>query len=271
MRTHLLTHPSRWAWALVACTLALTACGGGGDMPVRVDAMIDGRPLAEATAGNPVPLYPERESVLSLELENVSDRPVEVRRVRLEGDVLSIDFLTYDVRVRTALAPGARRTLEVPLDFFDLERQANGYLRAHVRLYDGDRNRVSDNEFALDVRGSMLSTMGVFAITLIVLTAASAIRAVRDAKRRRLPPNRFQRGLRFMLPGLGLGLLLSVGFSVLRVFPLPALGWIPLTLAPTIAGFAIGYLVTKGPDDEPAEEDELDLEDAELVSIATER
>jgi hypothetical protein len=257
----------RNAAAVVCVGIALSACGGEGDEVLLVDASIDGRPLASATAGDPVPLRPTRESVLTLAIENPSAEPVEVKRVRIEGDMLSIDFLTYDVRVRTVLAPGARRTLEVPLDFFDLERQATGYLRANLRLYDADRTRVSDNEFAVDIRGSLLSTMGVFAMALLFLTGLTTLRAVRDAKRRLLPENRFQRGLRFLVPGLGLGLLLSVGFSILRIFPLPAIGWVPLTLVPAAIGFAIGYVLTKAPDTEPAEEDEADLEDQELADL----
>ena len=50
--------------------------------------------------------------------------------------------------------------------------------------------------------------------------------------RRTLPPNRFRRGLRFAASGLGIGLLLTVAFSVLRVFPLPSVAWWPLVRHP---------------------------------------
>ncbi len=179
--------PVRAIVVLAASVGLLAGCAGEADRTLSLDASIDGRRIAEATPRNPIPLRPTRESVLLVQMRNESDRPIEVRRVRLEGDVLSIDFLTYDVRVRTPLEPGATRSLEVPLDFFDLERQATGYLRAHLRLYDADRRAVAEEELVLDVRGSLLSTMGVFALTLLVLTAVSGVRAVRDAKRRRLP------------------------------------------------------------------------------------
>jgi hypothetical protein len=92
-----------------------------------------------------------------------------------------------------------------------------------------------------------------------VVTAALVALNIRDFRRGRLPEQRFGRAMRFLVPGLGFGRLLSIAFSVLRVFPLPATSWIPLTLAPTIAGFAIGFFLV--PARHPQEEDEDDEDD----------
>jgi hypothetical protein len=259
------TTGTRHLASICALIFVLGACSSGPKAALEVTGSIDGRPLAKATSGNPLALRPKKESVLALEMRNTTSKPIEVKRVRIEGDVLSITFLTYDVRVRTVIAPGETRALDVPLDFFDLDKQATGYVRAHLRLYDVQRRRISNDDFAIDIRGSIFSTMVFFALALLVLTLISTVRNVRDMKRRTLPANRFQRGLRFLIPGIGVGLLLSVGFSILRIFPLPAVGWIPLTLVPGAIAFAVGYFLTKAPNNELPEDDEADWEDDEIV------
>lgn len=259
--------------AIVGFTASLLAACGGPDVSddLLVEASINDTPVADATARSPLELDPAVESTLRLDITNEGDASVELARVRLEGVLLGLNFLSYDVRVRTVLSPGEQRMLDVPLDFFDLERQASGYLRAHVRTYDSDGTRTSSNELAVDIRGSIWSTMSLFAYALLVLTALSITKNVADAMRNRLPPNRFYRGTRFAVSGLGLGLLLSVAFSVLRIFPLPATGWVPLTLIPAVAAFALGYLVTPGATDEDEAWDgdhEDDLDDDDLLQSA---
>ena len=254
---------------LAITAIVLAGCGGGETSDqLQVTAAIDDQPLADATSRSPVPLDPERESTLRLTIDNPSDSSVDLERVRLEGELLGLNFLTYDVRVRTTIAAGQSTTLDVPLDFFDLEQQASGYLRAHVRTYDASDVRTSSNEFAVDIKGSATSTMNLFAYALLLLTVAGVAKNLRDTLRGRLPENRFHRGIRFLVPGLGFGLLLSVAFSVLRIFPLPAAGWVPLTLIPAVGAFTLGYLFTPSPpDDESVDEDREadDLDDDDLL------
>lgn len=259
---------------LLGLVVVLAGCGGSStERLFSVDAAIDGRSIADAGPSSPLRLDPREESTLSLTMTNRSDRTIEVRRVRLEGELLSLNFLTYDVRVLAAVAPGETRTVQIPLDFFDLERQASGYLRAFVRVYDADDRRVSDDGFALDIRGDATSTMTLFAAGLFLVTALLVALNVRDMRRRTMPEQRFARAMRFFVPGLGLGLLLSVAFSILRIFPLPATSWAPLTVLPALAGFAIGYALVPGPgdtvDDDEDEEDgdpSDDLDPDDLVA-----
>jgi hypothetical protein len=72
--------------------------------------------------------------------------------------------------------------------------------------------------------------------------AAAALAAAKGLAQRTLPPNRFQRALRFAVSGLGIGLLLTLAFSVVRVFPLPPVAWLPFLVIPTVIGFATGYM-----------------------------
>ncbi len=255
--------------AVVALIFALAACGDDESATqLDVEATIDGVSIADATATDPLALDPRTESELELTVTNPSDATVTVGHARLEGEMLGLTFLTYDTRLLLELGPGETRTLAVPLDFFDLEEQAHGYLRTWLRLYDeSDRARVANEEFVLDIRGNGISTMTVFAILLFAVTAASLAHNLWALRRNRLPQNRFARGARFAVTGLGVGLLLTVAFSVLRIFPLPTAGWIPLTILPAAIGFALGYL-SPGAADADAEDDDDDAFaiDEDLVS-----
>jgi hypothetical protein len=254
-----MTARARLTAIIIGFALVLSACGADDpDAVLDVDAAIDGVPIADSGPGDPQRLDPAVESVLSMTITNVSDADVEVGHVRLEGEMLGLTFLTYDTRVPLGLAPGETRELAVPLDFFDLESQAGGYLRSWVRLYadDADRTRLSSDEFVLDVRGDTLSTMSIFAILLALVTGLSMAHNLWALRRGTLPPNRFIRGMRLAVTGLGLGLLLSVAFSVLRIFPLPTSGWIPLTLLPAAIGFAVGYLLPGFVDDDVEDDDD---------------
>ncbi len=202
-------------------------------------------------------------------LTNDSDRSIDIQRVRVEGELLGLNFLTYDVRVRLTIAPGEVRAVDIPLDFFELERQASGYLRSFVRVYDDEGNRVGGVAFALDIRGNSTSMMVLFSLGLLAMTVTTAALNARDMRRGQLPEQRFARGIRFGVPGLGVGLMFSVAFSVLRIFPLPAAGWVPLTVLPAIAGFVIGYVVIPASTEtaeDPIDFDELD-DEAVLRSI----
>ncbi|MEZ5227717.1 MAG: hypothetical protein R2710_13900 [Acidimicrobiales bacterium] len=251
---------------LFGIAAVVASCGSSSDEDlVAVDATIDSLSIADASPSNPLPLDPREESTLALTLDNTTDRPVAVERVRVEGELLGLNFLTYDVRVRLTLEPGETRQLDVPLDFFELERQANGYLRSYVRIYDDSGGRVGGQSFALDIKGDSTSMMVLFSIGLFAITAATAALNMRDLRRGQLPEQRFARGVRFFVPGLGLGLMLSVAFSVFRIFPLPATSWVPLTVVPALAGFFIGYAVIPGPDDTAPIENLDDLDDEELL------
>lgn len=244
--------------AVLAALVLLPACSSSESSgALRVDARIDDTRLPDADSRNPVRLSPERSSVLALSLVNQTDEAVQVSHVRLEGDLLGLTFLTYDVRVLLDVPARGTRSVEIPLDFFDLDQQAHGYLRTHLRTYDEDRNRLSSDEFAVDVRGKPSSTMSIFALLLLAITAATAAYSLRDLARRTLPAHRMARGVRFLIPGLGVGLLLSAALSILRIFPLPTSGAVPLAVIPAVAAFAAGYVLTPGPD----VDDDLDPDD----------
>ncbi len=260
----------RLAAAVIAAASVLGACGNNSSDVVSVEASIDGISLDDADASDPLPLSTE-ESELVLTMTNTGEFAQTIRYLRLEGEMVGLTFLTYTTRVGVDLSPGEQRTVSVPLDFFDIDSQAHGFLRAKLALYapGADRELLGTDEFAVDVRGSVTSTMALFAALLLFATVATLFVNINGLARRTLPPNRFRRALRFAASGLGVGLLLTVAFSVLRIFPLPSVAWWPLLAIPTAIAFAAGY-VAPGAVDE-IDEEELDdlreLDDA-LAEVA---
>jgi hypothetical protein len=254
----------------VCAALVVSACGGSTDEVLEIDAAIDDIHLDDADASNPLPLSTE-ESQLSMTMTNTSDTTQAVRYLRLEGEMLGLTFLTYTTRIAVELGPGETREVRVPLDFFDIDSQAHGYLRSKLALYapGDDRQLLATTDFAVDVRGSVTSTMALFALLLFFVTAGSIFLNLQGLARRTLPPNRFRRGLRFAISGLGVGMLLTVAFSVLRIFPLPSVAWWPLLIIPTAVAFAAGYAAPGAGDDLDEEElDDLRELDETLAAVA---
>jgi peptidoglycan/LPS O-acetylase OafA/YrhL len=99
---------------------------------------------------------------------------------------------------------------------------------------------------------------GMFGLAVIVLTVLSLGGALLALARHQLPENRWRRGLRFLTPGLGVGLFAVFTLSAMRVLvPRPGV-WIPILLVTGGGAFLAGYL-TPSPDDEEENGDgELD-------------
>jgi hypothetical protein len=232
---------------LLAAALALalwppSPAGGQTADGLVVEGSIAGVALAEADSARPVPLDPHEPIPLQLTIRNRGRAIEEIRYVRLEGKALGLTFLTYDLGVRTTLAPGERTSLDTHLDFFDLERQATGYLGTVLRVYDADGHVLAEQRFVVDVRGDATSTLGLFAVAVLGLSVFSTGVLVGNTLRRRLPPNRFVRGLQFAIAGSAVGVTLSLGVAILRIASADVDAWVPVVFLPTAIAFAVGYL-----------------------------
>ncbi|MET0780697.1 MAG: hypothetical protein ABWZ16_04155, partial [Microbacterium sp.] len=203
---------------------------------------LDGRVARDRPGEEPIRLEPDEEIPLTIVVRNRGDETAKIARLRLEGAALGLQFLTYDVTLDERVPPGETRTITVPLDLYDLGDQATGYLPATVKVYDGDRNELAEQKFIVDVRGKGTSTLGIFAVALLVLAAVSAGALVYKFFRRQLSRNRAVRGLQFMLAGAAVGLTLALGLPILRITAIQPDGWIALALGPMAIGFALGYL-----------------------------
>lgn len=207
-----------------------------------VEAEINGRDIAGADDSSPIELDPTTAVPISITLRNAGSQTEDVRFVRLEGQALGLTFLTYDLGMRTSLAPGEETTFEAELDFFDLDEQATGYLGTSLRVYDADRLLLGQEDFVLDVKGRTTSTLGLFAFAVLGIAGFSITVLVLNTLRRRLASNRFVRGLQFAVAGAAVGVTLALGLAILRIDYANAEEWLPLVFLPTVIAFGIGYL-----------------------------
>jgi hypothetical protein len=237
-------HAVKVVMAAVALVALWAAPAAGADV-IEMEGSIGGQSLADSDPGDPAPIDPNNPSTLALELTNTGAEAVEVGHVRLIGKMLGITFVGYDVSTNFSIDPGETRSVEFPIELSDVDGQGHGFLRTEVVVYTPDRDQVGSIGFAIDVRGRPLSTMGVFAMLLLAITIGTALWNGYGITRRTVPVNAFLRGLRFAITGLGFGLMLAVGFSVLRIFPLPSTGWVPLVLVSTVAAIAVGRLLPR--------------------------
>ena len=233
------------------------------DEGVRIAATIDGRPARTAGERDPVKLRPKEVATLEVRVTNERTTQVEIRTVRLQGEVMALTFFAYDTSVNFTVAPGATETRTFELDLVGLGGQATGLIQGSVAVLDAERDMLASERLVVDVRGSLVSVYGLFGLALIVLTAVSLGGALLALARHRLPVNRWRRAVRFLTPGLGLGLLVVFTLSALRIFvPRPRL-WIPILLVSGAAFFVLGYLTPAPDDDDEGEDTEVDEETAD--------
>jgi hypothetical protein len=235
--------------SLIVVAIVASGCSTNADKSVvEFDGNLAQQPISGATPAHPIPLHHEEVTELSLDVTNTSDRPVTIAHVRLEGELLDLIFLTYDTGLHETLQPGEQRVLTFPIDFFDLKGQVHGLLRAQIGLYDPDRTPLATRSLVVDGRGGPWATMSTFNLVLLAFALASFGWNLYRLAQRRLPRNRFARGLRFLHSGTAAGLTLSAACSTLRIWPLSSTQWIMGTVVASLAGFAVGYL---SPDSDP--------------------
>lgn len=221
-------------------------------------ATIDGRQLADVDANEALRLEGEEETLVRVEVRNDGTEDVFIRSVRLDGRVMGLTFFSYETRVDLLVEPGSSGEREFVLDLIDLGGQANGLLPARLALLDADRQPVASQSFPADVRGSLASVYGVFGLGVAAITALLFGASIIRLATHRLSPNRWRRGIRFGIPGLGLGLTLTFTLSTLRVLTPSADKWLTLVLIFGAIMFIVGFCTpTPETGDEDEDEDEL--------------
>jgi hypothetical protein len=259
--------------ALAAMVAVLAVPMAAAAQPLlQLKVELDGRIARDRAGEKPIRLDPARKIPLRIAVHNAGDEPANIRHVRLDGEALGLQFLTYDVTVNERVPPGETRKITVPLDLYDLGNQATGYLPAAVRVYNARRDELASQKFVADIRGKATSTLGIFAIALLVLAFVSLGTLIYQLIRRQLSRNRALRGLQFMLAGAAVGLVLALGLPILRLTAIQPDGWIPLALGPMAIGFVLGYLAP-GPlsysIEEVHEEELLDIVATQAVERRT--
>ena len=266
---------ARLAVALVVALAVLAPTGpADGTTGVSLHASISGRGVDQGTERHPIRLEADAATALEVKVDNEGDQPVDVRTVRLSGRVMGLTFYAYDTSVHFTVDGHHTETRRFPLDLRDLAGQAIGLVPSSVAVLDENRHEIASQSFVADVRGKLRSVYGVFGIAIAVLTALWFAGALVALARGRLSTNRWRRGLRFLTPGLGLGLTLVFTLSALRVLAPQPSRWFPTVVVAAAVLFAIGYL-TPDPaagdlgDDEDDEDDDEDGDVGEEPPAAT--
>jgi hypothetical protein len=252
---------------VVVIVLALTALpiGAGAAGNVNLRAAIDGVQVARSTSAHPVKLSPTRPVQLEFSVANRGNRTVSIRTVRLDGRVLGLTFFNFETAMRLEVPPGDTETRTLALDLGSLTGQASGLIPSSVSLLDQHRSVIASQGMTVDVRGSIRSVYGLFGLAVGLLTILAFLRVILRLARGKLPENRWRRGMEFLVPGIGLGLLITFTLSALRVYAAGAGSWVPSVLVCSLAAFGIGYL---SPTPESSEDDEEEEEAAEEAEPA---
>jgi len=257
-------------WSMVAlCAFAIAPLfivtnglsSAGASSAVVVDGTINGQALSSSSQSNPVRIYPLRPAKIVLTVQNHSSRPVRIATVRLSGQVMGLTFFAFDNSVAFTVPPFRSVTSRYSIPLVGLNGQATGLLNGSLSVLNPNQQTLASQGLVVDVRGSLSSVYGVFGLAVALLTVFAFALVLLELARHRLPANRFLRGLYFLVPGLGVGLVLVFTLSATRVF-VPSIGhWVPLVVVSAIIFFVIGFLTP----DPRIEEDE----DAPMDSLST--
>lgn len=269
-RARSLAIATRCALLSAMVCIAVLATGPAGALStytqpsdVRFAASLDGQRLDLSSSGDPIVLDPDKPSTLAMVMTNTTGGPLTVRQVQIRGSAFGITLLAYDVTINAKMAPGERTRVNVPVEFVDLGQQANGLLPATIRLIGADGAELGSRDFTIDVRGSATSLTAMFALIVAIATGASIAIIWIAVGRRRLPPSRWQRGLRFALVGLGAGVTLTLFLSLLLLVTPSGSVWIPLVAVPTAGAFLLGWF-SPG----PLSDEEVEVEDWMRETVA---
>lgn len=258
--------PGRFARIVLLRALAAVVVGVAGVVlaapaamaapaPVTAQFTINGRAVAHTSGSNPIKLDPTKPAQVGVTVTNNTQAAVTINAVALSGRALDITFFDFETETALQVDPGATQSQQYTLDLAPLNGQGDGLIPASIHLLGDNRKVLAGQNFTADVRGRITSLFGLFAIELTVFTGILIAGAFLALARGRLHDNRFRRALRFMWPGIGLGIVIVFAFAILRIF-VPAPGhWLPIVLICAAIGFVVGYLTPNPANDDYPEPD----------------
>ncbi len=244
----------RKPWLVIALAMLLVPVLSASPAAAEatLSAKVDDRAVAGSDDNRPVRL-PTRRVPVTLDITNRDSTPITASSVRFAGKVMGLTFFAYEASVDIRVAPGATESRRLTFDLASLKGQATGLLPASITVLDADRKELASQDLVVDVRGSVRSVYGTFGLLLAVLTGLALAIALRALAAHRLSPNRWARGLRFLVPGVGLGMVLVILCSMLRIFAPRVSRWGPIMLLCAGGLFLFGYLTPTPQDDDVPE------------------
>jgi hypothetical protein len=261
---------TRWVAAAVLPLLAPLAVLAAISFPataaqatsgVGFSVAVNGQPAATSSDAHPAQLYPTGLTNLRITVLNHSGSTVTVSTVRFEGTVVGLPLFSYDSAVGLVVPAGRVKTLTFPITLSGIGSQATGLVAATVTLLAPDGTAIASQSLVAHVHGSLASIYGLFGLAVLALTVSSLVLALLAMARHTLPQNRWLRGVRFLIPGFGVGLVLTFTLSVFNIFT-PGTGrWLPLLILTSATGFALGYLTPA-----PVEEEYDDYDENVLLA-----
>lgn len=229
-----------------------------GASALHWEAAINGRPVGEIDANDPVRLDPEEGALLEVTLTNSSPEELTIRSVRLDGKVMGLTMYNFTTRIDVVMPANSVTTRTFDIDLIDLSGQATGLIPSRLQLLDEDRQVLQEESFPADIRGSVNSVYGVFGLAILGITLVLLGSLLLRIFRTQMPRNRWRRAMRFLPAGIGLGLVVTFTLSATRQLSPSATSWTTIVLLAGAAAFAIGYFLPIGVADDPESTGDVD-------------
>ncbi len=227
----------------LALSIPGAAAGASSSTQLKViDAHVGNRSLMSGTTDNPVVIDPNARVVLSMTVRNDGPDAALVRYLRLSGSLIGIRFANFQGSANVAVLPGATQTVSVRGDFFDVDKVANGYVNGTMQLVDEQRQTLASQSFDANITGSWISTEGLLLAQVFLFALISLVDIGFGLARRRLPRNRFVRGILFALAAASTVMTLVILAAMAAIALFDASAWVPALLVATGGGFVLGYL-----------------------------
>jgi len=260
----------RWATAAVLAMLVTSAWhtpfAGAATNAVSFSVAMNGQPAATSSDAHPAQVYPAKVSHLHIRVSNNGGAALHISTVRLEGQVVGLPLFSFDTGVNLVVPPGQTKSLTFPVILTSVGSQATGLIVATITLLGTSGSGLASQTLVTNIHGSLVSVYGLFGLAVLLLTVLSLVLALVAMARHTLPQNRWLRGLRFLIPGFGVGLVLTFTLSAFRIFAPGPGHWLPLLVVPTIIGLALGFL-TPAPNEEEFDDYDEDVLLAQIVVV----
>ncbi len=211
-------------------------------------------------------LYPTRFAQVRIAVTNHGASTLTVSSVRLEGQALALPLFSYDTAVDLVVPAGRTASLSFPISMSSIGSQATGLVPATISVFGPTGAVFASQPLVVKVHGSLRSLYGIFGLVVLILTVSSLVMALIALARHTLPQNRWLRGIRFLIPGFGIGLVLTFTLSAFGIFTAGPGHWLPLLIVASAVGFAAGYL-TPAPNEEEFDDYDDDVLLAQIVVV----